>query len=564
MKNMKNVRNRTSATITAVCLAVLFGSLLLASRADAQLSNIAMAELYVSIMDACEGWLAKAGEIALQLLAVTAVIGFAIGVKDLAVSGHVTMDGIVALLVRYAFIVGLLVWLLNAPRRLALIPASIKKIGATISGQDISFGGLIDLFSDVVDPLVEFTNGLGWMDVGLIICMTFLIFLINCLFFMIAGTVLVVEIEAVFILIGGLFTASFFVIGYFRDSFLSYIKALAAVGVKMLMLCLCLGIMRNIMSGWPGLISARLDNAESIFTFLMPMACALLGFYMILKAVPQFASSVMTGSVSGMDGGMVKAAAAAGYGLGMTVINSSRAAAQGIMGAAGTVTQAAQAYSYTAQAAGDTGSSPGEARRAGAWEAFKTVMAGPQPGGHRAEGDRAYSDYQRGQQFSDVRNSSNSNSLGSPAAASAARAVAASNLAGSGKTSNSSNTTNVAADISHGTRGAGYANTGVSPNVTDITAGAPDTQANANETRDGRLSGSGSYAAPASQSPGFAPAVNEGRAAEINRQNQQDRRNAADAKEAREAYGSSETDFWGSYESDRYNGERDKGKDNER
>jgi hypothetical protein len=61
--------------------------------------------------------------------------------------------------------------------------------------------------------------------------MTFIIFLINCLFFLIVSTVLVVEVESVFILIGGLFTASFFVIGYFRDMFLGYIKALAACAV---------------------------------------------------------------------------------------------------------------------------------------------------------------------------------------------------------------------------------------------------------------------------------------------------------------------------------------------
>ncbi|MDR1649888.1 MAG: hypothetical protein LBR71_06465, partial [Synergistaceae bacterium] len=165
--------------------------LLVTPPAHAQIANVAMAELYVSIMNACEGWLQKAGTIALQLLAVTAVIGFAIGIKDLALAGNVSMDGIVALLVRYAFIVGLLTWLLSAPQRLALITLSIKKIGATISGQDISFSGLMDLFSEVTNPLVEFTNGLGWMDVGLIICMTFVIFLINCLFFMIASTVLV-------------------------------------------------------------------------------------------------------------------------------------------------------------------------------------------------------------------------------------------------------------------------------------------------------------------------------------------------------------------------------------
>jgi type IV secretory pathway TrbL component len=364
-----------------------------------------MAELYVGIMNACEGWLQKAGEIALQLLAVTAVIGFAISVKDLAMAGHVTLDGIVALLVRFAFIVGLMAWLLAAPQRLALITISIKKIGATISGQDISFGGLIDLFSDVVNPLVEFTKGLGWTDIGLIICMTFIIFLINCLFFMIASTVLVVEIEAIFILIGGLLTASFFTIQYFRDMFLSYVKALAAVGVKMLMLCMCLGIMRNIMSGWPGMIQTQLDNAESIFSFLMPMACALLGFYMILKAVPQFASSVLTGSVSGLDGGLARSAAMAGYGLGATVVGASRTAARGIIGGVSTVSQAAQTYLYTAQAAKDTGSTTGEARKAGAWEAFKTVMTGPQAGGPRAAGERIYSDNQRSAQFADARNS---------------------------------------------------------------------------------------------------------------------------------------------------------------
>ena len=68
-------------TVCGVCVVYLLCS---ASRADAQLANVAMAELYVSVMQACETWLQKAGEIALGLLAVTAVIGFAIGVKDLA------------------------------------------------------------------------------------------------------------------------------------------------------------------------------------------------------------------------------------------------------------------------------------------------------------------------------------------------------------------------------------------------------------------------------------------------------------------------------------------------
>jgi hypothetical protein len=509
MRMTKTVnQKKIMVAIVLLCLSL---PLWLPPPAHAQLGTTAMADLYVSIMNACEGWLQKAGEIALKLLAVTAVIGFAIGIKDLVLAGNLTMDGIVALLVRYAFIVGILTWLLSAPQRLALIPASIKKMGSAISGQDISFGGLMDLFGKVTNPLVEFTTGLGWMDVGLIICMTFIIFLINCLFFMIASTVLVVEIEAVFILIGGLFTASFFVIGYFRDTFLSYIKALASVGVKMLMLCLCLGVMRNIMSAWPNMIVSRLESAESVFSFLMPMACALLGFYMLAKAVPQFASSVMTGSVSGMDGGMIRAAAAAGYGLGMSVVNTSRMAAQKVMGGASVVSQAAQTYAYTSQAAKDTGSTPGEAKRAGAWEAFKTVMTGSQPGGPRGAGDRMYADHQRGQQYADVRNGGNSNSLSSPANA----PVSAPASDGSGVGSSGSTQFNPS--------GSG-------------------------EIDDGRRPGAGAYVSPASQSSGFTSSVNEGRAAEMSRANQANR---ASAKEAIESYGSSETDTWGSYESDK-------------
>jgi hypothetical protein len=494
-----------------------------------------MADLYVSIMNACDGWLQKAGEIALQLLAVTAVIGFAIGIKDLVLAGNLTMDGIVALLVRYAFIVGMLTWLLSAPQRLATIPASIKKMGSAISGQDISFGGLMDLFGKVTTPLVDFTTGLGWMDVGLIICMTFIIFLINCLFFMIASTVLVVEVEAVFILIGGLFTASFFVIGYFRDSFFSYVKALAAVGVKMLMLCLCLGVMRNIMSAWPDMIVTHLENAESVFSFLMPMACALLGFYMLAKAVPQFASSVMTGSVSGMDGGMMRAAAAAGYGLGMTVVNTSRMAAQNMIGGASVVSQAAQTYAYTSKAALDTGSTQGEAKRAGAWEAFKTVMTGPQAGGPRAAGDRMYADAQKTNQYADVRNAGDSNSLSSP---NAAPAPASDGSAPGGSVGGSD--TSGSAPRGSGTGGfvPGGSNTGSSGNTLVIASGSGKVDGE-------RISSAGPYVSPSSQSSGFAPSVNEGRVAEMNRENR------ASAKEAVESYGSSETDAWGSYESEK-------------
>jgi hypothetical protein len=101
----------------------------------------------------------------------------------------------------------------------------------------------------------------------------------------------------------------------------------------------------------------------------------------------------------------------------MTVVNMSRTAAQKMIGGASVVSQAAQTYMHTSQAAKDTGSTPGEAKRAGAWEAFKTVMTGSQPGGPRAAGDRMYAGHQRQTQFADVRNSGNAgNTLGVPPA----------------------------------------------------------------------------------------------------------------------------------------------------
>ena len=89
-------------------------------------------------------------------------------------------------------------------------------------------------------------------------------------------------------------------------------------------------------------------------------------------------------------------------------MSTSRTMAQKAMSGASTVSQAMQSFQYTRQAARDTGSTPEEAKKAGAMEAFKTVMTGSRPGGSRSAGERMYSDHQRGQQFADVRNSPNS------------------------------------------------------------------------------------------------------------------------------------------------------------
>ncbi|GHV53214.1 hypothetical protein FACS1894216_10780 [Synergistales bacterium] len=514
------------------------------------IANVAMAELFGQISDACEGWLEKAAEIAVSLLAITAIIGFAIGAKDLALSGGVTLDGIVALFVRYAFIVGVLVWLLNAPMRLGLIVSSLRKIGGAISGQDVTFSGLFSLFDDVVMPLVSYANGLNFWEVGTYICLVFVIFIINCLCFMIATTLLVVELEAIFILIGGMITASFFVIGYFRDLFLGYIKALAAVGMKLLMLSLCLGIMRNIIQTWPAMVQSNISSGESVFAFLTPMTCALIGFYMIVKAVPQFAASVMTGSASGMDGGAVKAAAMAGYGLGAAVVSMSRTGAQKMIGGASNVSQASQAYQQTSQAMSNAGATQSETRSGGAQEAFKVAMTGAPSvstaHASRANAEQIRSDAQYGGQ----------NNLSSPASVNntnVSSQVASGSVATSPVISGSQSSTNGTGSTTNAT--AAYNNSNAAAQ-----SPTPQTSKEVMSSREA-VSSAGSYAAPGKTAETLsASRIYEQFANTANISGVQGSSLPAPAKPvstlSAENAKSARTDSWGAYASDRKDGNK--------
>jgi hypothetical protein len=419
--------------------------------------------------------------------------------------------------------------------RLGLIVSSLRKIGGTISGQDVTFSGLFSLFDDVVMPLVSYANGLNFWEVGTYICLVFVIFIINCLCFMIATTLLVVEIEAIFILIGGMITASFFVIGYFRDLFLGYIKALAAVGMKLLMLSLCLGIMRNIIQTWPAMAQSNILSGESVFAFLTPMTCALIGFYMIVKAVPQFAASVMTGSASGTDGGAVRTAAMAGYGLGATVVSMSRTGAQKLIGGTSTVSQASQAYQQTSQAMSNAGATRSEARSGGALEAFKVAATGA-PSVSAAHASRA-----NAEQIRSNAQYGGQNNLSSPA---------------------SVNNTNVSSQVASGsqssTNGASAAaNTTVAYSNSNTTAQSA-TSKEAMSSKEA-VSSAGAYAAPGKAAETLsASRIYEQFSNTANISGAQGSSVPAPAKPSvsSENAKSSRTDSWGAYASDRKDGNK--------
>ena len=363
--------------LVGVAAGILF-VVLVATPAPASVADEALIELFSEIGMAPRDWMKKAAEYTMKILWFSSLIAFALGCKDLLLSGGVTLDAVLALLVRYALWVGISVWILERPEILMQIPKSLKQLGQLIGGEYVGLASLLTLFARVTSPIVEFAAGLGWMDVGLIVICGFLVFVINCLCFMIMTTVLCIEIELVFISIGGLFTLGFFVLGFFRDYFMGYLKALVHVGVKLLLLSLLMGLIGKIVATWPAQIAAYIQEPNGVFVFVVPLCSALVAFYMIVKSVPNYAAAIMTGSASASNNFM--AAVAAGAGLGMTVWNASIRAARTMTGVGEQVREAAKSFGNVSQALRDTaaaeGRNPKNVVGRAAWEAFRTLAAG--------------------------------------------------------------------------------------------------------------------------------------------------------------------------------------------
>ena len=376
--------------------------MLLATPALASVADEALIELFSEIGMATRDWMKKAAEYTMKILWFSSLIAFALGCKDLLLSGGVTLDALLALLVRYALWVGISVWILERPEILMQIPKSLKQLGQLIGGEYVGLASLLTLFARVTSPIVEFAAGLSWMDVGLIVICGFLVFVINCLCFMIMTTVLCIEIELVFISIGGLFTLGFFVLGFFRDYFMGYLRALVHVGVKLLLLSLLMGLIGKIVATWPAQIAAYIQESNGVFVFVVPLCSALVAFYMIVKSVPNYAAAIMTGSASANNNFM--AAVAAGAGLGMTVWNASIRAARTMTGAGEQVREAAKSFGNVSQALRDTAAAEGRNPKnivgRAAWEAFRTLAAG---GNGEKGARRIYDEHRLAREFGRAR-----------------------------------------------------------------------------------------------------------------------------------------------------------------
>ena len=384
---MNLMPNKYLLALLILCLAILLSSPAIA--ATPATGADAMYNLHNQIQAFTLGaWGTRISQYALGLLFTTSLIAFAIGCKDLALSGGLQLEGIVALLVRFAFLTGMMAWLLTNPVLLYNIPRSLGRLGGLIiSGAPrdvLALDSIAETFGTILIPIIDYNRTLSWYEIGLSLTCVVLVFFINCLSILFITTILLVKIETFFVFIGGMLTAAFFVLGYFRDIFMGYIKALVMNGLKLLLLSLCLGLMQEIINGWGGTLGAAAD-ANSIYDTFIPMTFGLMAFYIVIKSVPQYAVAILTGHASA-DGGLARAALMAGIGTTATVWNVSRGVSNTAINTASTVNNATQAYKNTATSVIESGGSKSQAAGLGAWEALKTVMSSQVSGRSRSGG----------------------------------------------------------------------------------------------------------------------------------------------------------------------------------
>jgi len=374
--------------------------LLLAETAYSAVGTGAMSEIFNKIVDNSNAWKINMSVYARVILSTITLIAFAIGLKDLVLSGGgLQLEGILALVVRFIFIVGIINWLLLNPDRLLLIPKSLTALGVQIGGAEPSVANAEQAFNKIINPLGLYYTKLGGISItslGESILCLILLLMVWALMILFATTVLLVQIETIFILIGGMITASFFVLGYFREMFMGYIRALAMNGLKLLLLSLMLGLMLNIMNGWGVIlmrginvseinltraraavqenqvraaervaIMAEYDtNPRGLYDTAVPIVFGLMAFYIILKSVPQYAVAVLTGHATA-DGSLGRAAVAAGVGTMATVWNLTKGVSQSARNTANAVHNAANAFGNTIQTIPASKEGPVSAKEAG-------------------------------------------------------------------------------------------------------------------------------------------------------------------------------------------------------
>ena len=415
-----------------LCFLVIIFITLTVAPALAAIGVDSVNVIYKQITENATTWKTKIAEYVLYLLYSMTLIAFLMGLKDLALSGSgLQMEGIVALIVKIALMTGFMAWILKNPDYLLEIPESLTAIGVYIGGTKPTVDGVTQVFLRIIDPLSAYYYSIDWLTKpGPALVSIVLIFLVYCFMSLFAVTVMLVQIETIFILIAGMITAAFFVIGYFRDLFMGYIKALAMNGLKLFILALLLGLITTMMGGWGTTLSNSMGlketskmveiggyyyvettdlKSQALYDTAIPMVFGIMAFYIILKSVPQYAVAILTGHATA-DGSLAKAAYSAGVASVATVWNVAHGGANMLSDAARStgaiVSNAANAYKNTSQNVLANKGSETEAKSIGAISAIGAALNTP------LSGFRGSQSSSSGTNKNGTANSDNNNSMG--------------------------------------------------------------------------------------------------------------------------------------------------------
>jgi hypothetical protein len=247
-------------------------------------------------------WLGRAAQVALAMTSSLAVIGFVLSIKDLIIAGSITIESVLGLAIRYILLIGVAMWILQTnPYLIYDIPKSFARLGTIITGQSADISSLMDVQNSLLEPIIAVQAGLSWTQMGLSLALYLVRAALCILFFMMGATLLVAQVEVIFVAVAGMFTVSFIFIPFFKDVFLGFLKGIATAGLKCTLIAFLLQIVVHIVSGWPALIAGSADG-EGLLVITLPMIAAETIMYMLLKAIPSIANQIMSGQPSMMNG----------------------------------------------------------------------------------------------------------------------------------------------------------------------------------------------------------------------------------------------------------------------
>jgi len=280
--------------------------------------------------------------------------------------------------------IGLVVWMLQTdPLLIYKMATSISKLGYVITKQSADFQTIIETQRVLVEPIQEAMEQLSWMHMGTHFLLGLLMSAMSILFYLMGATLLVCQMEMVFVMVAGLFTISLIFIPYFKDVFVGYIKGLATAALKCALVSFVLQIIISITQGWPNIIRTASITGEGMVSVCLPMVAAEAVMFMLLKAIPNMASLIMSGQATSLGGGAFNAPIFAAAGAAMSAAKmaykapgKAREIAAKTTGVArkigGRVKDTAASFSDARKSARSNGASQKGAAMTGAKEAMKT------------------------------------------------------------------------------------------------------------------------------------------------------------------------------------------------